>query len=97
MRRTRPRDPPPLPWVNPDQCVHPSPVALLKFMAGMAVAGAILAPYGLYVFFKLRWLDNNIYFVVACFASLILTALTSAVAYRACVSSATKLLAGLPV
>jgi hypothetical protein len=32
MRRTRRiRDYPPLPWVNPDQCLHPAPVTLLKF------------------------------------------------------------------
>jgi hypothetical protein len=31
MRRTRRiRDYPPLPWVNPDQCLHPGPVTLLK-------------------------------------------------------------------
>jgi hypothetical protein len=31
MRKTQPRDPPSLPWASPDQCVHPFPVALLKF------------------------------------------------------------------
>jgi hypothetical protein len=70
---------------------------LTGMLLGMAVAGAILAPYGLYVLFKLQWLDNNMYFAVACFASLTLTALISAIAYRACVSSTKKLLAGLPV
>jgi len=31
MRRTRRlRDYPPVPWVNPDQCLHPAPVTLLK-------------------------------------------------------------------
>jgi hypothetical protein len=66
-------------------------------LLGVTIAGAILAPYGLYVLFKLQWLDNNMYFAVACFASLTLTALISAIAYRACVSSTKKLLAGLPV
>jgi len=70
---------------------------LTGMLLGMAVAGTILAPYGLYVLFKLQWLDRNIYFAVACFTSLILTALISAIAYRACVSSTKKLLAGLPV
>jgi len=70
---------------------------LTGMLLGMAIAGAILAPYGLYVLFKLQWLDRNIYFAVACFTSLILTALISAIAYRACVSSTKKLLAGLPV
>jgi hypothetical protein len=70
---------------------------LTGMLLGMAVAGAILAPYGLYVLFKLQWLDNNMYFVIACFASLILTGLISAIAHRACVSSTKKLLAGLPV
>jgi hypothetical protein len=32
MRRTRRiRDYPPMPWVNPDTCLHPAPVTLLKF------------------------------------------------------------------
>jgi len=31
MRRIRPRDSPPLPWVDPSVCIHPKPVALLKF------------------------------------------------------------------
>jgi hypothetical protein len=32
MQRTRGlRDYPPMPWVNPDTCVHPAPVSLLKF------------------------------------------------------------------
>jgi len=70
---------------------------LTGMLLGMAVAGAILAPYGLYVLFKLQWLDNNMYFVIACFASLILTGLISAIAHRACVLSTKKLLAGLPV
>ena len=70
---------------------------LTGMLLGMAVAGAILAPYGLYVLFKLQWLDNNMYFVIACFASLILTGLISAIAHRACVSSTKKLLAGIPV
>jgi hypothetical protein len=31
MRRTRRvRDYPPIPWANPDQCLHPAPVTLLK-------------------------------------------------------------------
>jgi hypothetical protein len=70
---------------------------LTGMLLGMAVAGAILVPYGLYVLFKFQWLDSNIYFAAACFASLTLTALISAVAYRACISSTKKLLAGLPV
>jgi hypothetical protein len=70
---------------------------LSGMLLGMVVAGAILAPYGLYVLFKLQWLDNNMYFAVALFASLILTTLISAIAYRACVSSTKKLLAGLLV
>jgi len=70
---------------------------LTGMVLGMAVAGVILAPYGLYVLFKLQWLDNNMYFVIACFASLILTGLISAIAHRACVSSTKKLLAGIPV
>ena len=70
---------------------------LTGMLLGVTIAGAILAPYGLYVLFKLQWLDNNMYFAVACFASLTLTALISAIAYRACVSSTKKLLAGLPV
>jgi len=70
---------------------------LTGMLLGMTVAGAILAPYGVYVLFKLQWLSNNIYFAAACFASLILTALISAIAYRACVSSTKKLLAGLLV
>ena len=70
---------------------------LTGMLLGATVAGAILAPYGLYVLFKFQWLDSNIYFAAACFASLILTALISAVAHRACVSSTRKLLAGLPV
>lgn len=70
---------------------------LTGMLLGMAVAGVILAPYGLYVLFKIPWLDSNIYFAAACSASLILTSLNSAIAYRACVSSTKKLLAGLPV
>jgi hypothetical protein len=70
---------------------------LTAMLFGATVAGAILAPYGLYVFLKPPWLDNNVYFVVACFASLTLTALISAIAYRTCVSSTKKLLAGIPV
>jgi hypothetical protein len=70
---------------------------LTGMLLGATVAGAILAPYGLYILLKLQWLDNNIYFAAACFASVTLTALISAVAYRACVSSTKKLLAGLPV
>jgi hypothetical protein len=70
---------------------------LTGMLLGMVVAGAILAPYGLYVLFKFPWLDSNIYFAAACSASLILTGLISAIAYRACVSSSKKLLAGLPV
>lgn len=70
---------------------------LTGMLLGVTIAGAILAPYGLYVLFKLQWLDNNMYFAVACFASLTLTALISAIAHRACVSSTKKLLAGLPV
>jgi hypothetical protein len=70
---------------------------LTGMLLGATVAGAILAPYGLYVLFKLQWLDNNMYFVIACFASLILTGLISAIAHRACVSSTKKLLAGIPV
>jgi len=31
MRRERPRDQPQPPWVDPSQCAHPIPVALLKF------------------------------------------------------------------
>jgi hypothetical protein len=32
MRRTRRvRDYPPMAWVNPDLCLHPAPVTLLKF------------------------------------------------------------------
>jgi len=70
---------------------------LTGMLLGTTVAGVILTPYGLYVLFKLPWLDNNIYFAAACLASLTLTALISALAYRACVSSTKKLLAGLPV
>jgi len=70
---------------------------LTGMLLGVAVAGTILAPYGVYVLFKLQWLDNNMYFVVACFASLILTALISAIAYRACVSMTKRLLASLPL
>jgi len=70
---------------------------LTGMLLGMAVAGAILAPYGLYVLFKLQWLDNNMYFAAACSGSLILTALISAIAHRACVSSTKKLLAGSPI
>jgi hypothetical protein len=70
---------------------------LTAMLFGATVAGAILAPYGLYVFLKPPWLDNNVYFVVACFASLTLTVLISATAYRTCVSSTKKLLAGIPV
>jgi hypothetical protein len=70
---------------------------LTGMLLGMAIAGIILAPYGMYVFFKLQWLDNDTYFAVACFASLVLTGLILATAYRACVSSTKKLLASLPV
>jgi len=70
---------------------------LTGMLLGATVAGVILAPYGLYVLFKFPWLDSNIYFAGACSASLILTGLISAIAYRACVSSTKKLLAGLPV
>ena len=70
---------------------------LTGMLLGATVAGAILAPYGLYVLFKVQWLDNNIYFAAACSASLILTGLISFVAYRTCASSTKKLLAGLPV
>jgi hypothetical protein len=70
---------------------------LTGMLLGMAVAGTILAPYGLYVLLKFPWLDSNIYFAAACSASLILTSLISAIAYRACVSSTKKLLTGLPV
>jgi hypothetical protein len=70
---------------------------LTGMLLGATVAGAILAPYGLYVLFKLQWLDNNIYFAAACSVSLILTGLISVIAHRACVSSTKKLLAGLPV
>ena len=70
---------------------------LTGMLLGATVAGAILAPYGLYVLFKSQWLDSNIYFAAACSASLILTGLISAIAYRACVSSTKKLLADLPV
>jgi len=70
---------------------------LTGMLLGATIAGAILAPYGLYVLFKFQWLDNDIYFAAACSASLILTGLISAIAYRACVSSTKKLLAGLPV
>lgn len=73
------------------------PGMLGGMLLGVAVAGAILAPYGLYVSFKLQWLDRNIYFVVASCASLILTALISAIAYRVCVSSTKKLFAGLRI
>lgn len=31
MRRIRPRDPPPLPWVKPEDCVHPNLIVLLRF------------------------------------------------------------------
>lgn len=31
MKSVRLRDQPPLSWVDPSQCVHPAPVALLKF------------------------------------------------------------------
>ena len=31
MRRIRLRDPAPMPWVEPSQCVHPNPVLWLKF------------------------------------------------------------------
>jgi hypothetical protein len=70
---------------------------LTGMLLGMTVAGTILAPYGLYVLFKSQWLDSNIYFAAACSASLILTGLISAIAYRACMSSTKKLLADLPV
>jgi hypothetical protein len=70
---------------------------LTGMLLGATVAGTILAPYGLYVLFKSQWLDSNIYFAAACSASLILTGLISAIAYRACVSSTKKLLADLPV
>ncbi len=73
------------------------PGMLGSMLLGVAVAGAILAPYGFYVFFELQWLDRNIYFVAASFASLILTASISAIAYRVCVSSTKKLFAGLPI
>ena len=70
---------------------------LTGMLLGATVAGAILAPYGLYVLFKLQWLNNDIYFAAACCASLILTGLISFVAYRTCASSTKKLLAGLTV
>jgi len=70
---------------------------LTGMLLGATVAGTILAPYGLYVLFKSQWLDSNIYFAAACSASLILTGLISAIAYRACVSSTKKLLADLHV
>jgi hypothetical protein len=73
------------------------PGMLAGMLLGVAVAGVILAPYGLYVFFKFQWLDRDIYFGVVSFASLVLTALLSAIAYRVCVSSSRKLFAGLPV
>ncbi|WP_455286114.1 hypothetical protein [[Eubacterium] cellulosolvens] len=28
---TRIRDPPGLPWVDPEQCLHPAPIILLRF------------------------------------------------------------------
>jgi hypothetical protein len=70
---------------------------LTGMLLGMTIVGIILAPYGMYVLFKLQWLDNNIYFAVACFASLILTGLILAIAYHVCVSSTKKLLASIPV
>ncbi len=70
---------------------------LTGMLLGATVAGVILAPYGLYVLLKFPSLDSNINFAAACSASLILTGLNSAIAYRACVSSTKKLLAGLTV
>jgi hypothetical protein len=70
---------------------------LTGMLLGMAIAGIVAAPYGMYVFFKVQRLDNSTYFAVACFASLILTSLILAIAYRACLSSTKKLLASLPV
>jgi hypothetical protein len=70
---------------------------LTGMLLGATVAGAILAPYGLYLLFKPGGLDNNVYFAAVCVASLTLTALISAIAYRTCVSSTKKLLTGLPV
>jgi hypothetical protein len=49
MRRTRRlRDYPPMPWVNPDQCLHPAPVTLLKLneaeetLLGCVVCGKVM-------------------------------------------------------
>jgi hypothetical protein len=70
---------------------------LTGMLLGMAIAGIILAPYGIYVLFKFQWLDSNTYFAVACIASLVLTGLILATAYHVCVSSTKKLLATLPV
>jgi hypothetical protein len=70
---------------------------LTGMLLGMAIAGIVLAPYGIYVLFKLQWLDNNTYFAVACFASLTLTSLILTIAYRASLSSSKKLLASLLV
>jgi hypothetical protein len=71
------------------------PGMLAGMFLGVVAAGTVLAPYGLYVFLMLPWLDRNAYFIVASFASLILTALISAIAYRVCVSSTKKLFTGL--
>ena len=70
---------------------------LTGMLLGMAIVIVILAPYGMYVLFKLQWLDNNTYFAVACLASLIFTGLILVTAYHACVSTTKKLLASLPV
>jgi hypothetical protein len=73
------------------------PGMLLGMLLGPACAGAVLAPYLLYLFFQLPWLDRNIYFAVVSFASLALMTLISAIAHHVCVSSTKKLLAELPM
>lgn len=73
------------------------PGMLMGMLLGLAGAGAVLTPYGLYLFAQLPWLDRSIYFTVVSSASLALTAVISAIAYHVCVSSTKKLLAELPI
>lgn len=73
------------------------PGMLLGMLLGVAAAGAILAPYGFYLFFKAPQLSGDIYFLVVSLASLTLATLISAITYRFCIAKTKKLFGELPI
>ena len=70
---------------------------MIGMLIGMVSAGVILAPYALYMFLELPWMNTDMYFLFASFGSLASMVLISAIGYRMCLLQTKKFFTELPI